>query len=140
MAGLEFLEEGGVFFIGEIVGGEVIGLESEGLGEGVFPVEERLGGDGEDEVDVDLEIGGVTEEVDGVDGLHGRVLAAEGFEVFAEEGLDTEGDAGDAEFLIELCGAGGEGGGVGLEGDFVCGGEVEDGAEAIEEASEMGGR
>jgi len=54
-------------------------------------------------------------------GLHGDVSAAEGFEVFYEEGLAAEGDA---EFLVALGGAGGEGGGVGFEGDFLDGGEV----------------
>ena len=54
----------------------MVGLEGEGLGEGVFPVEQRLSGDGEDEVEVDLERAGFAEEVDGLDGLHGGVLAA----------------------------------------------------------------
>ena len=139
VAGLEFFEEGGVFFVGEIVGRDVVGLEGEGLGEGVFPVEQRLSGDGEDEVEVDLERAGFAEEVDGLDGLHGGVLAAEGFEVGAEEGLHAEGDAGDAEFLVEVGGAGGEGGGVGFEGDFFDVRKVEGVTEALEEFSQVGG-
>lgn len=126
VSGLEFFEEVGVFFVGEIVGGDVIGLEEEGLGEGVFPVDEGLAGDGEDEVEIDFEIGGFAEEVDGLNGLHGGVLAAEGFELRAHEGLDTEGDASDAEVLVEVRGAAGKGGGVCFEGDFLDGGEVED--------------
>ena len=83
VARLEFLEEGGVFFVGQIVGGDVIGLEDKGLGEGVFPIEECLPWDGEDEVNIDFECWDFLEEVDGVDGLHRGVLAAEGFEVWA---------------------------------------------------------
>jgi len=51
----ELLEEGGVFFVGEVVGGDVVGLKGESLGEGVFPIDEVLAGNGEDEVDVDFE-------------------------------------------------------------------------------------
>ena len=105
VAGLEFFEKSGVFLVGEIVGGEVVGLESEGLSEGVFPVEERLTRDRENEVDIDLEVGGFAQEVNGGDGLHRGVFAAEGFEVLAEEGLDAERDAGDAEVLIKTGGA-----------------------------------
>jgi len=139
VAGLEFFEEVGVFFVGEVVGGEVVGLEGEGLGEGVFPVNEGLAGDGEDEVEIDLEGAGFAEKVDGLDGLHGGVFAAEDFELRAEKGLDAEGDAGDAEVLVEVGGAGGEGGGVCFEGDFLDGGEVEGFAEAGEETLEVGG-
>lgn len=140
VAGLELFKEVGVLLVGEVVGGEVIGLEGEGLGEGVFPIEEGLAGDGEDEVEIDLERGCFAKEVDGGDGLHGGVLAAEGFEVWSKEGLHAEGDAGDAEVLVELGGAGGESGGVGFEGDFLNGGEVEDLAEAGEETSKVSGR
>ena len=140
VAGLEFLEESGVFLVGEIVGGEVVGLEGEGLGQGIFPIEEGLAGDREDKVDIDFEVGGFAKEVDGGDGLHGSVFAAEGFEVFFEEGLDSQGDAGDAEVLVKLGGAGGEGGGVGFERDFGDGGEVEGLAEAGEEPGEVGRR
>ena len=140
VAGLKFFEEGGVFFVGEIVGGKVFGLEGEGLGEGVFPIEEGLAGNGEDEVDIDLEVGGFAEEVDGGDGLHRGVFAAEGFEVLSKEGLHAKRDAGDAEVLIELGGAGGESGGVGFEGDFLDVGKVEGFAEAGEEPGEVGGR
>jgi hypothetical protein len=38
VAGLEFFEEGSVFLVGEIVGGEMVGLEGEGLGESIVPV------------------------------------------------------------------------------------------------------
>jgi len=55
ISGLEFFEEGGVFFVGEIVGGNMVGLKSEGLSEGILPVEEGLAGDREDEVEIDLE-------------------------------------------------------------------------------------
>ena len=51
----KLLEEGGVLFVGEIVGGDVVGLKGESLGEGVFPIDEGLSGNGEDEVDVDFE-------------------------------------------------------------------------------------
>ena len=51
----KLLEEGGVFFVGEIVGGDVVGLKGESLGEGVLPIDEGLSGNGEDKVDVDFE-------------------------------------------------------------------------------------
>ena len=51
---LKLVEEGGVFFIGEIVGRDVVGLGCDGFGDGVFPVGKGLAGDGEDEVDVDF--------------------------------------------------------------------------------------
>lgn len=44
----ELLEEGGVFFVCEIVGGDVVGLKGKSLGEGVFPIDEGLSGNGED--------------------------------------------------------------------------------------------
>ena len=68
------------------------------------------------------------------------MLAAEGFEMSGVEGLDAEGDAGNAEVGVELGGAGGEGGGVCFEGDFLELVEAEDLAEAGEKAGEMGGR
>jgi len=55
ISGLEFFEKSGVFFVGEIVGGNMVGLQCKGLGKGVLPVEEGLSGDREDEVEVDLE-------------------------------------------------------------------------------------
>ena len=60
-AGLELFEEGCVFFVSEIVGREVIGLEGQSLCQGVLPVEEGLAGDGEDEVDIDFQVGGLPE-------------------------------------------------------------------------------
>lgn len=50
---LEGMEEGGVFLVGEVVGGDVVWVEGEGVVEGFFPVGEGLAGDGEHEVDVD---------------------------------------------------------------------------------------
>ena len=55
VARFELLEEGGVLFVSEIVGGDVVGLKGDSLGEGVFPIDEGLSGNGEDEVDVDFE-------------------------------------------------------------------------------------
>lgn len=75
-----------------------------------------------------------------MDGLHGGVFAAEGFEVGSEEGLHAEGDAGDAEFFVKVGGADGEGGGVGFEGDFLNCREVESLAQAFEKFAEVGGR
>lgn len=80
------------------------------------------------------------QEVDGLDGLHGGVFASEGFEVLSQEGLHAEGDTGDAEFLVEVGGAGGEGRGVGLEGDFLDPGKIEGFPESFEEFAKVGGR
>ena len=138
--GLEFLEECCVLLVGQVVGGEVIGLESEGLGQGVLPIEEGLAGDGKDEVNVNFKVCRLAQKVNRGDGLHGGVFAAEGFEVFSKEGLDAERDTGDAQILIELGGSGGEGSGVCFEGDFFDGGEVQHGTKAFKKATEMGWR
>jgi len=78
--------------------------------------------------------------VDGLNGLHGGVFASQGFEVWSEEGLDAEGDAGDAEFFVEMGGAGGEGGRVRFEGDLFDLREIEGFAESFEEFAKVGGR
>jgi hypothetical protein len=118
----------------------VVWLQSEGLRERVLPVEEGLAGHGEDEVEVDFERTGFAKEVEGLDGLHGSVFAAEGFEVLSQEGLHSQGDTGDAEFFVEVGGAGGEGGGVGFEGDFLDLRKVESLPESLEEFAKVGGR
>lgn len=48
--------EGGSFFEGEAVGGEVLGLEVEGFVKGCLPVGEGLMGDAEDEIEGDVEV------------------------------------------------------------------------------------
>ena len=134
---LKLVEVGGVFFVGEVVAGDVVGLEGEGLGEVVGPRFFRLVGDGEHEVEV---AGGdfcFAKEGEGFGGGLGGVVAAEGGELVGLEGLDAEGDAGDSEFAEELGFGEVEGGGVGFEVDFFEGGEVEDFAEAGEEVGEV---
>lgn len=59
--------------------------------------------------------------------------------MMAKEGLHPEGNPGDAEFLVEVCGSSGEGGGVRFEGDFFDAREVKGVAESVEELAEMGG-
>jgi hypothetical protein len=75
-----------------------------------------------------------------LDGLHWGVFAAECFEVFSEEGLDAERDAGDAEFFVEggcaLC----ESGRIGFEGDLFDLGKVKVRVEASEESSQVSWR
>ena len=78
--------------------------------------------------------------MDRLNGLHGGVLAAEGFEMGTEKRLHPERDAGHAKVLVKLRGAGGEGGGVGFKGDFLKGGKIECFAESLEEAPKMSGR
>ena len=75
-----------------------------------------------------------------LDGLHGAVFAAEGFEVFSKEGLDAERDAGDAKFFVKSGGAFGECGRIGLKGDFFDLGKVKVRVEASEESSQVSRR
>ena len=134
---LKLVEVGGVFFVGEVVAGDVIGFESERLGEIVGPGFFRLVRDGEHEVEIagrDFRFAQKSEGFGG--GLRG-VVAAEGLEFVGLEGLDAEGDAGDSELAEELRLGEVEGGGVGFEIDFFEGGEVEDFAQAGEEVGEV---
>ena len=78
--------------------------------------------------------------MDRLDGLHRGVFAAESFEVFAKERLNSQRDPGDAEFFVESCGALGEGRGIGFEGDFFDLGKVEVRAESFEEFSQVSRR
>ncbi len=75
-----------------------------------------------------------------LDGLHWGVFAAEGFEVFSQEGLDAERDAGDSEFFVESGGAFGECGRIGFEGNFFDLGKVKVRVEAFEESSQVSRR
>ena len=77
---LEGFEEGGVFLVGEVVGGDVLRLQGEGVAEGLFPIGEGLAGDGEHEVDVDGGDSRLAEDAHGFRGLAGAVLATEGFQ------------------------------------------------------------
>ena len=134
---LKLVEVGGVFFVGEVVAGDVIGLEGEGLGEVVGPGFFRLVGNGEHEVEV---AGGdfrFAEECEGFGGSLGGVVAAESGEFLGLEGLDAERDAGDTEFAEELGLREVEGGGVGFEIDFFEGREVENVVQAGEEVGEV---
>lgn len=99
---LKLVEVGGVFFVGEVVAGEVVGLEGERLGEVVGPRLFGLMGDREHEVEV---AGGdfcFAEELEGFGGGLRGVVAAEGLELVFLKGLHAEGDAGDAEVAEEL--------------------------------------
>lgn len=122
---LKRIEKRGVFLVGEIVGRNVIGFQGGGVTQGVFPIGERLSGNGEHEVDVDGIDTSFAEGVNGFGGLLGRVLATEGFKDVGSERLDAERNAGDTErfeqagfFQIKGCR-------VGFEGDFLDLREVE---------------
>ena len=59
------LEKGGVLLEGEVVGGDVIGFQGNGVTECAFPVCEGLAGDGKHQVDVDRGDSGFAEDADG---------------------------------------------------------------------------
>lgn len=84
-AALEGFEEGGVLLVGQVVGGDVVGLEADGVFEGLAPVGVGLSGNREHEVDVDFRDAGLAEDGDGFGGLFGGVFAAEGFEDVGEK-------------------------------------------------------
>ncbi len=65
------------------------------------------------------------------------MFPSEGVEVSGMEGLDAEGDPGDAEFMVKLRGAGGEGGRIGFEGDFLAARKVKDFPQFPEEQAKM---
>lgn len=134
---LKLLEVGGVFFVGEVVAGDVVGLESESLGEVASPGFFGLVGNRKHEVEVAGGDFGFTQKVKGFGGGLGRVVATEGFEFIGLEGLHAEGDASDAEFSEELRFGESKGGGVGFEVDFFELGKVEDFAQSGEEVSEV---
>ena len=114
----EFFDEFGVFLVGEVVAGDVVWAEGGGGVEGVLPFFDRLSWDGEHEVDIDFVHADVLEHFYGIDGGLSGVFSTESFEDAVGEGLDAEGDSGDAEVFEEFDFFRGEGGGVGLEGEF----------------------
>ncbi len=138
-AELELAEVGGVLFVGETISGEMFWLEGEGLGEGGLPLGEGLGGDGEDEIEINIGETGFAEGGEGFLGLGGGVGASEDFEEGIVPGLDAEADSGDAGLVEESGFFWGDGGGVGFESPFGELGEIEAGAEAGEEVIELGG-
>ena len=137
---LERIEKRGVFFVGEVVGGDMIGLQGNRMSQGAFPIAQRLTGDGEHEVDVNGIDSCFAEGVDGFGGLLGGVFAAEGFEDVWSERLDAERNAGDAEGFEQAGFFQVESRGVGFEGDFLNLGKIEVFSEGIKEIAQVSGR
>lgn len=134
----EAVEEFGVFFVVEVVGGDVVGRELEGAVKGVFPGSESLTGNGEHEVDVDAVEAGLTEGAVGSGGLGRRVVAAKGGESGFIPGLDAEADAGDAVGAEKFGFFWWDSAGVGLEGELGEVGEIDEVLESGEQVVEMG--
>ena len=136
---LERVKKRGVFLIGEVVGGDVVRFQGNGVAQGIFPIGERLPGDGEHEVDVDGVDSGLAEGMDGFGGLFGGVLATECLENVGGERLDTERNAGDAEGFEQSGFFQIKGGGVGFEGDFLNFGEIEMFTKGMKQVSQVFG-
>ena len=136
---LEAEKEVGIFFVGEAVGGDVFGIEAEGLLEGGVPLLEGLAGDSEDEVEVDVFESGFPKDGKGSEGLFGGVDPSEAFKEGGVPGLNTHADAVDAECAEGLGFFQGDGGGVHFEGPFLDFGEIEGLVEAFEEVGELFG-
>ena len=86
---LELLEVSGVFLVGEVVAGDMIGFQGKGLGEIVGPARFGLMGDGEHEVEVAGGDAGLAEEVEGFCRGGSGVVATEGLELVRLEGLNA---------------------------------------------------
>ena len=138
LAAGEAVEEFGVFFVVEVVGGDVVRGEVDGAMEGFFPGVEGLTRDGEHQVEVEAVEAGLAEGGEGGGSFGGGVVAAEGGEGGGVPGLDAEADAGDAVGAEEFGFGRGDGAGVGFEGELGELGAVDEVFEAGEEVVEMG--
>ena len=131
---------GGVGFVGEGVGAEVVEVEGEGTLEIVGPFGEGLSRDGVDEIEGETrDVVGAGDGDGALDGV-GVVVSFEGFEVGRVEGLRAHRDPVDLGTLEDFTDGFGEGLGVGLDGPFGVVGECEDGFDCGEELREEVGR
>ena len=112
------IEKRCVLLVGEVVGGDVVGLQRNGVAQGAFPIRQRLAGDGEHEIDVHGRDARRAEDGDGFRGLFRRVLAAQRFQNMRGKRLNAERDAGHAERAEKLRLREVEGGRVRLQGDL----------------------
>ena len=97
LAALEPQEELGVLLVSEAVGGDVIGIERDRALERVAPLCERLAGDAEDEVEIDVRYAGLAQDEIGALRLGGGVNTAERPEQFLVPRLHAHADAIDTE-------------------------------------------
>ena len=114
----ELFEILGVFLVVEIVGGNVIRLESDCFFQCIEPGGEWLTGNGEHEVDVYRWEIGVAKDLIGILRIVRRVVATECGECFGIEGLDAEADAVDTGIANSFGFVRAEGGGIGFNAEL----------------------
>ena len=138
-AGLHVLVDAGVVGDFHLVDGDAVGGQLEGLGDVDLPVVLGFLEHAGDEVDVDLlEPFGADAFVGAVNFL-GAMSAAVDLQDAVVEGLDPEGQAGDADVLDRGELAGVEGAGLALEGDLLGGVPGEQRLHLVGEVDQLGG-
>ena len=112
-------EEFRVFFIGEVVGGDMVRSGADSFLQGGFPYGEGLPRNGEHEIHVDMGHSRIFQHFHGVQSLGRGMFAPQQMQDAGIQGLHTQGDACHAQAAPEAHFFFRKGGGVGLKGEFV---------------------
>ena len=137
------LPEGGALLVGEMIGGEMGDVETDGLLKVALPAFGRFAGKAVDEVDADFAYAVLTQKLDSMDGLLRIVPAANETQRVIVERLYAHADAWLAErrhgrpYAIDPLGR--DVVGVCLDGQLGQGAELERGGRRGDEAAEQGG-
>lgn len=118
VTGGELGEEGGVFLVDEFIASKVFALECEGLAESTPPLFERLAGNGEHQIHIDVVEPGAAQQVKGLEDGIAAVNSAQAVEEGFVKGLDAEGNAVDAVLDEETGFVERNGGGIALDGEL----------------------
>ena len=118
LMGLPQAMQGSSFFIGQVIGREVFGMEAKGCLQVVLPVFVRLARQAVDEVDAEVAEAGVATSLHGFDGLAGGVPAVQQSQCGIVEGLYAHAEAVEGVAAQHADVVLGQVVGVGLQGDL----------------------
>src|SRR5208283_868771 len=117
-AGLQLREQRRVVFVNDLVGGQVFTAKRQRLDQGCLPDGQRLAGNREHEVEVQIVETGPAQDVERLKDHFARVDPAQPVEQRFVERLHAHRDAVDAEIAEQFRLVGGYGGRVAFDGEF----------------------